>query len=151
MKARLISQRRLKVNQLRKQKEANIARILAEEDAVLHGSKNDDNDDDIIINKNIKDKIERVRVVLKADSQGTLNALMKIIANIQSLCNNEVDIEIVSSGVGSVGVSDIELLTADSMSLESGDTTHGIVLAFNVGYADSFTKSSAKQGKCSVV
>ncbi|PAF49102.1 translation initiation factor IF-2 [Helicobacter sp. 12S02232-10] len=67
-----------------------------------------------------KGQLKSIPIVVKADTQGSLEAIK---ASLQKLNNDEVEINIISSGVGGITESDIALAAASSNSL---------ILGFNV-------------------
>ena len=91
-----------------------------------------------------KESVEKIKVnvVIKADGVGTLEALKQIVQGIASRAVSEVEIVVVSSAVGDVSTSDVELVAA------GGD---GLILAFNVGIVDSETRSMAKVRDVNIV
>ena len=84
---------------------------------------------------------EMIRLVLKADGQGTLQALRKIVDGICEEAGSDVNINIVSEGVGDVNQNDISILSHNPSAVSG----RNMVLGFNVKIADPSTKSAAKQ------
>lgn len=81
-----------------------------------------------------------LNVILKSDGAGTLEALKKIVASINTR-TSDARIRVIHSAVGSVLKSDIELAAASS---------NGSIFAFNVGLGDSSLKQIAKQANVDV-
>ena len=78
-----------------------------------------------------------VNVILKSDGPGTQSALEKIMDTLAPR-SKEIQVVVVGSTVGDVTQSDVEQLSA----VKGAETC---VLAFNVGVADSSTRSVAKE------
>ena len=103
--------------------------------------------------------IEQVRLVLKADGVGTLEALQMLVNDMKTRAEGEVNVEVVYAGVGDVGMGDLQRVAlntaAPSKSKGGSDvdnlqSTHAMVLGFNVGMADNETKIYAKQNDIAV-
>jgi translation initiation factor IF-2 len=77
----------------------------------------------------------KINVVIKADGVGTLEALKQIVQGIASRAVQDIQICVVGTSIGDVNTSDVELAAS------GGDA---LVLAFNVGIADTATRSMAK-------
>jgi translation initiation factor IF-2 len=78
--------------------------------------------------------IPTLPVFLKADGVGTLEALEKIVEGLDSR-TEDINLVVVKSGVGDVNRSEVE----------AAATAGARVLGFNVGIADSATRSSMKE------
>ncbi len=87
-----------------------------------------------LINKNAQ--VKEVPVVIKADVQGSLTS---IIDSIRLLENDELKMQVIGSGVGSVTESDIQMAA----------TSHAIIYAFNVSLPVN-VKKLAEREKASV-
>ncbi len=83
-----------------------------------------------------KEKVEEVRVILKTDVRGSLEALSR---EIESLSTNEVKVKILHKGVGAVSQADIGLAHA----------SHAMVIGFNVT-ADERARNLADEKKVEV-
>jgi translation initiation factor IF-2 len=81
-----------------------------------------------------------LNVILKSDGAGTLEALKKIVASINSR-TSDARIRVIHSAVGSVLKSDIELAAASA---------NGSIFAFNVGLGDGSLKQLAKRSNVDV-
>ena len=78
-----------------------------------------------------KDEVKTLNVVLKTDVRGTLEAITKAL---QDLGNDEVQVKIVSSGVGGIAETDVSLAMA----------TNAVIFGFNVR-ADTASKRLVEQ------
>jgi translation initiation factor IF-2 len=78
-----------------------------------------------------KDEVKTLNVVLKTDVRGSLEAITK---SLQDLGNDEVQVKIVSSGVGGIAETDVSLAMA----------TNAVIFGFNVR-ADSASKRLVEQ------
>ena len=78
-----------------------------------------------------KDEVKTLNVVLKTDVRGSLEAITK---SLQDLGNDEVQVKIVSSGVGGIAETDISLAMA----------TNAVIFGFNVR-ADTASKRLVEQ------
>ncbi|MBW7471123.1 translation initiation factor IF-2 [Marinobacter sp. M216] len=78
-----------------------------------------------------KDEVKTLNVVLKTDVRGSLEAITKAL---QDLGNDEVQVKIVSSGVGGIAETDISLAMA----------TNAVIFGFNVR-ADAASKRLVEQ------
>ncbi len=78
-----------------------------------------------------KDEVKTLNVVLKTDVRGSLEAIIK---SLQDLGNDEVQVKIVSSGVGGIAETDISLAMA----------TNAVIFGFNVR-ADTASKRLVEQ------
>lgn len=81
--------------------------------------------------------LSNVKVLLKADSPSTADALEKVVSDLARR-SKEVTVEVVGASVGDITQSDLEVLG----SIKDAETC---VLAFNVGVADSSTRNMAKE------
>ncbi|MCV6606802.1 MAG: translation initiation factor IF-2 [Campylobacterales bacterium] len=79
-------------------------------------------------------KLKSLRIILKADVQGTLEA---IASNLGKLRNDEVKVEIIHSAVGTISESDISLASASE---------HTIILGFHVKPTASIKEKAKKEG-----
>ena len=156
-KAREIAERRGRVEELRRLSAIETQARLAAEDAALVAEMEAEGlaaaDADPTNSPKVAAKrVEQIRLVLKADGQGTLLALEKIVNNVRDLAAGDVNIEVVSKGVGNISLSDIHMLTADPLKLHGATSTptHSMVLGFNVQQADGNTKATAKQADVQV-
>ena len=78
-----------------------------------------------------KDEVKTLNVVLKTDVRGSLEAIIK---SLQDLGNDEVQVKIVSSGVGGIAETDVSLAMA----------TNAVIFGFNVR-ADTASKRLVEQ------
>ncbi len=78
-----------------------------------------------------KDEVKTLNVVLKTDVRGSLEAIVKAL---QDLGNDEVQVKIISSGVGGIAETDISLAMA----------TNAVIFGFNVR-ADNAAKRLVEQ------
>ncbi|MDI9244389.1 translation initiation factor IF-2 [Marinobacter sp. CHS3-4] len=78
-----------------------------------------------------KDEVKTLNVVLKTDVRGSLEAIIK---SLQDLGNDEVQVKIVSSGVGGIAETDVSLAMA----------TNAVIFGFNVR-ADTASKKLVEQ------
>ncbi|KPQ03097.1 translation initiation factor IF-2 [Marinobacter sp. HL-58] len=78
-----------------------------------------------------KDEVKTLNVVLKTDVRGSLEAITK---SLQDLGNDEVQVKIVSSGVGGIAETDVSLAMA----------TNAVIFGFNVR-ADTAAKRLVEQ------
>lgn len=78
-----------------------------------------------------KDEVKTLNVVLKTDVRGTLEAITKAL---QDLGNDEVQVKIISSGVGGIAETDVSLAMA----------TNAVIFGFNVR-ADTASKRLVEQ------
>ena len=78
-----------------------------------------------------KDEVKTLNVVLKTDVRGSLEAITKAL---QDLGNDEVQVKIISSGVGGIAETDVNLAMA----------TNSVIFGFNVR-ADSAAKRLVEQ------
>ncbi len=78
-----------------------------------------------------KDEVKTLNVVLKTDVRGSLEAITK---SLQDLGNEEVQVKIVSSGVGGIAETDVSLAMA----------TNAVIFGFNVR-ADTAAKKLVEQ------
>jgi translation initiation factor IF-2 len=78
-----------------------------------------------------KDEIKMLNVVLKTDVRGSLEAIVK---SLKDLGNDEVQVKIVSSGVGGIAETDVSLAMA----------TNAVIFGFNVR-ADTASKRLVEQ------
>tara|TARA_R110002111_G_scaffold43557_7_gene79549 strand:- start:4735 stop:7296 length:2562 start_codon:yes stop_codon:yes gene_type:complete len=78
-----------------------------------------------------KDEVKTLNVVLKTDVRGSLEAITK---SLQDLGNEEVQVKIVSSGVGGIAETDVSLAMA----------TNAVIFGFNVR-ADTASKRLVEQ------
>lgn len=78
-----------------------------------------------------KDEVKTLNVVLKTDVRGSLEAIIKAL---QDLGNDEVQVKIVSSGVGGIAETDVSLAMA----------TNAVIFGFNVR-ADTASKRLVEQ------
>jgi translation initiation factor IF-2 len=76
-----------------------------------------------------------VNLVLKADGQGTLNALTQIVTSLQSR-TTDVAIKVASGTVGDITRTDVE---------SAANMTNAFVLGFNVGITDTVARELAKE------
>ncbi|XKH01778.1 translation initiation factor IF-2 [Marinobacter nauticus] len=78
-----------------------------------------------------KDEVKTLNVVLKTDVRGSLEAIVKAL---QDLGNDEVQVKVVSSGVGGIAETDVSLAMA----------TNAVIFGFNVR-ADNAAKKLVEQ------
>jgi len=83
-----------------------------------------------------KDEVKTLNVVLKTDVRGSLEAITKAL---QDLGNDEVQVKIVSSGVGGIAETDVSLAMA----------TNAVIFGFNVR-ADTASKRRISLIPCSM-
>ncbi len=79
-------------------------------------------------------KLKSLRIILKADVQGTLEAIAQ---SLSKLRNDEVKVDIIHSAVGAISESDIALASASE---------HTIILGFHVKPATSIREKAKKEG-----
>lgn len=125
-RAREITERRQRVNTLREQ-------------LMLADSNPSEEIDTVSFEVNATQRFVKkdvaLNVILKADGVGTLDALNKIVQAI-ALRSKDIIVKVIDKAVGDVNVSDIQ--TAST----AGNV---IILGFNIGIADSTTRSGAKE------
>ncbi len=80
-----------------------------------------------------KNKMDQLKVIIKADSKGTLEA---VVAETENVKTDESFVRIIHSGVGEVTESDISLATAGG----------AIIVGFNVGISATVKKSADQAG-----
>ncbi len=80
-----------------------------------------------------KNKMDQLKVILKADSKGSLEA---VISETKGVATEQSFVKIIHSGVGEVTESDVSLAAAGS----------GIIVAFNVGTPAAVKKSADQIG-----
>lgn len=83
----------------------------------------------------IAGKLKELAVVIKADTQGSLESL---ISALQTIGNDEVAVKIVSSGVGDISESDINIAGASDI--------NAIILGFNVGVSAAVNQLAKRLG-----
>ena len=83
-----------------------------------------------------KAEVKQVRIILKADVQGTLEAL---VAQLEDVGNEEVQVKVIHTGVGTISQDDILL----------ADASGAIVFGFNVG-SDERARVQADERKIEV-
>lgn len=81
-------------------------------------------------------KLKELNIIVKADVQGSLEALLQVL---QKLSSEEITIKVIHSGVGNVNVSDIVLAAA----------SNAIVIGFHVG-TESRAKVTAEKEKVDI-
>jgi len=86
-------------------------------------------------------KSPHISVLLKADGVGTLEALEQVVKGLSER-TSDVTITVADASVGDVTRSDVE---------RSFTVGNALILAFNVGLADSATRSSAKEHDVKIV
>ena len=91
---------------------------------------------DDLFDKISKGELKTVKLIIKADVQGSLEAVKQSLAK---LGNEEVNIEIIHGGVGAINESDVSL----------ADTAKAIIIGFNVR-PDANAKSLASQKKIDI-
>ena len=115
------------------------ARDLAAE-RKLKLSKKDDTSESVnlddLFDKISKGELKTVKLIIKADVQGSLEAVKQ---SLGKLGNEEVNIEIIHGGVGAINESDVSL----------ADTAKAIIIGFNVR-PDANAKSLAAQRKIDI-
>lgn len=116
------------------------ARALAEERKLLRSSKKGSEESSVnledLFDKISKGELKCVNLIIKADVQGSLEAVKQSLAK---LGNDEVNIDIVHGGVGAINESDVSL----------ADTAHAIIIGFNVR-PDANAKLLAVQKKIDI-
>ncbi|HOF02578.1 MAG TPA: translation initiation factor IF-2 [Atribacterota bacterium] len=83
-----------------------------------------------------KGKLKELNIILKADTQGSLDALQESLAN---LSNEEVEVKIIHGGIGTISETDIMLAYA----------SNALIVGFNVT-ADSMAQKLAKNEKIEI-
>ncbi len=83
-----------------------------------------------------KGKIKELNIILKADTQGSLDAIQK---TLPTLSNEEVEVKIIHSGIGTISETDIILASASK----------ALIVGFNVA-ADSNAQKLAKNEKIEI-
>ena len=116
------------------------ARDLAAERKLKLATKKDDSSGavnlDDLFDKISKGELKTVKLIIKADVQGSLEAVKQ---SLGKLGNEEVNIEIIHGGVGAINESDVSL----------ADTAKAIIIGFNVR-PDANAKSLAAQRKIDI-
>ena len=115
------------------------ARELAQERKLKLAKKDDTNESvnlDDLFDKISKGELKTVKLIIKADVQGSLEAVKQ---SLGKLGNEEVNIEIIHGGVGAINESDVSL----------ADTAKAIIIGFNVR-PDANAKSLASQRKIDI-
>ncbi|MBR2918564.1 MAG: hypothetical protein IKC29_00715 [Clostridia bacterium] len=116
------------------------ARDLSAERKLKLASKKDDSSGavnlDDLFDKISKGELKTVKLIIKADVQGSLEAVKQ---SLGKLGNEEVNIEIIHGGVGAINESDVSL----------ADTAKAIIIGFNVR-PDANAKSLAAQKKIDI-
>ena len=116
------------------------ARDLAAERKLKLATKKDDSSGavnlDDLFDKISKGELKTVKLIIKADVQGSLEAVKQ---SLGKLGNEEVNIEIIHGGVGAINESDVSL----------ADTAKAIIIGFNVR-PDANAKSLASQRKIDI-
>lgn len=87
-------------------------------------------------------------VILKADGVGTLEALEEVVTAIATR-TKDVNVQILGTGIGDVTKSDVE--RAATIARGGIDADAVAVLGFNIGLADSSTRSYAKEMDIKIV
>ncbi len=88
---------------------------------------------DIIVAGEVKEKISKMRIIIKSDVAGTSEA---IVHSLTKLGNDEVEVDVVFSGVGGITESDVNLAA----------TTNSKVVGFNVRSDNNAKKVSEDLG-----
>jgi len=88
--------------------------------------------------------VPQLNVVLKADGVGPLEALRQLVLSVTSR-TSDVLVRILSAAVGDVNPSDIERVSTTANPGSSKVLAVPLVLAFNVGLADSSTRATANE------
>ncbi|MBP8718334.1 MAG: translation initiation factor IF-2 [Candidatus Atribacteria bacterium] len=83
-----------------------------------------------------KGKIKELNIILKADTQGSLDAIQKILP---TLSNEEVEVNIIHSGIGTISETDVILASASK----------ALIIGFNVSI-DSNAQKLAKNEKIEI-
>ncbi len=83
-----------------------------------------------------KGKIKELNIILKADTQGSLDAIQK---TLPTLSNEEVEVKIIHSGIGTISETDVILASASK----------ALIIGFNVA-ADSNAQKLAKNEKIEI-
>ena len=115
------------------------ARDLAAERKLKLAKKDDTSESvnlDDLFDKISKGELKTVKLIIKADVQGSLEAVRQ---SLGKLGNEEVNIEIIHGGVGAINESDVSL----------ADTAKAIIIGFNVR-PDANAKSLASQRKIDI-
>ena len=116
------------------------ARDLSAERKLKLATKKDDSNGavnlDDLFDKISKGELKTVKLIIKADVQGSLEAVKQ---SLGKLGNEEVNIEIIHGGVGAINESDVSL----------ADTAKAIIIGFNVR-PDANAKSLAAQKKIDI-
>jgi translation initiation factor IF-2 len=123
-RARQISERRLRVTDLKLQRK----------NQLINDKSNPNLNQGYYNNDGTFIHVPTVELVLKADGVGTMEALEKVVKEF-GLRTTDVNLNIVNSGIGDIARGDIE----------TASTSNAIILGFNVGIADSTTRSMAKE------
>ena len=121
-RARKITERRQKIQDLRN----------ARKQSLVNGSNSD-------VSSNGESGLPALSLFLKADGVGTLEALQKIAAEMDSR-TNDVNVKIVGSGVGDITRTDVE----------QASTSNAAILGFNVRLSDSQTRATSRELDVSV-
>eukprot|EP01038_Epipyxis_sp_PR26KG_P013212 gene13212-17709_t len=129
-RAKEITERRIRVFELKKTQSENLMKQQLLEQELAEKALEDPN-----VIKPIPKPELKINMILKADGIGTLDALKNIVTSISER-TNDIKIKIISHSVGDICRSDVERASTVS------DT---LILGFNVGIADSSTRSLAKE------
>lgn len=136
--AKTISDRRKRLNELKeaRRQAAISSAIRAGSTTTASASAAAQSEEDVAP---IEEKV--VKVVLKADSVGSLEALKFIVSSIaEAAKEHHIDVKVIHQQVGDVLVSDVELAGTASTTGEGH-----LILAFNVGAKDQQTRQLSKQ------
>ena len=113
-----------------------LARKIAEERKVKmkesETSNNRKNVEDLFAQIN-EGKLKTLNLIIKADVQGSLEALVQ---EINKLGNDEVNVKVIHKGVGNVNDSDVIL----------AKTSNAMIICFNLRKDDNFDGAASKQG-----
>lgn len=133
-KARQISERRLRVQQLRQRQLQGGAPTKAATDASGETEVGSSSSSET-------PKVPHINVLLKADGVGTLQALEQIVSSLGQR-TSDVTVSVADASIGDVSRSDVE--RAFTMG-------NALVLGFNIGLADSATRACAKELDVSII
>ena len=148
-KARQISERRKRLHELKQSRQqeyeqeraAVIAAVAAPAAAVIATGPAVTEDEEGGMTVPTAPKVPHISVLLKADGVGTLEALEQVVNGLGRR-TRDVTITIVDASLGDVCRSDIE---------RAFNVGNALILAFNVGLADSATRASAKELDVSII
>ena len=143
-KARQISERRTRLQELKAQRQQELKQAgmlaAAAEAAAAQASQNP-SEGDSTAPAPVSPKTPHISVLLKADGVGTLQALEQVVKGLGER-TSDVTITVSDASVGDITRSDVE---------RAFTVGNALILAFNVGLADSATRACAKELDVSIM